>query len=228
MPEKTLFQIGSRSAIIGGILALVVNLLHPRALPGAHPEAYLEEVAGYTIWVPDHLGIFFAIVLVVGGLLAISRSITAGAGAVWARLGRATAVVGVALVGVFAAIDGIAMKQIVDAWASAQAGEKEIAFRVAMAFFAVNAGVFSVVIMEYFGLNFVLYGLAVLGSTVYPRWLGWVALLAGIGAFAVGLIQGLSGPTPATFGLFTAFAIPLTLWVIAMGVLLGRKASGAV
>lgn len=95
--ERTLFRIGSLSAIIGGILAIVVNGLHPRDLPGTNPEAYLHEVAENTIWLADHTGIFLAIVLVVGGLLVISRSITKEPGAAWARLGAAVALVSVAL-----------------------------------------------------------------------------------------------------------------------------------
>jgi hypothetical protein len=42
-------------------------------------------------------------------------------------------------------------------------------------------------------VTFILYGLAVAWSQLYPRWLGWVVVRAGLGLVAAGLIQASAG-----------------------------------
>jgi hypothetical protein len=54
------------------------------------------------------------------------------------------------------------------------------------------------------GATFILVGLAVALGDGYPRWLGWIAVAAGVASII--------GPTL------------ITLWLAVIGVLLGRKA----
>ncbi|MBI4562136.1 MAG: hypothetical protein HY724_08815, partial [Candidatus Rokubacteria bacterium] len=80
----------------------------------------------------------------------------------------------------------------------------------------------------FFGVTIFLYGLALLTSDVYPKWLGWVAVLASIGSALVGLNLAYRGPSVlAANVLFPIFSIVITLWVLVMGVLLWRKAGTA-
>ena len=96
MPDRTLLRIGSVSAVLGAILLMVANAIHPRGdLEDA--AATLKEIADSDIWVTDHLGIAVGALLVLGGLVAIYRSITTEPGAVWARLGFAGALVSTGL-----------------------------------------------------------------------------------------------------------------------------------
>src|SRR3989454_6940536 len=97
MPERTLTRIGAAAAVLGAVLGLVVNVLHPRVNDPANTKAFLRQVAESTIWVGDHVGIIFAMLLVTGGLVAVYRSITSGPGAAWARLGFAAALVSAGL-----------------------------------------------------------------------------------------------------------------------------------
>jgi hypothetical protein len=123
------------------------------------------------------------------------------------------------------ATDGITVKVLADAWAKAPATEKAAAFSVAHALAQINVAVFSVWVIEFFGVTIILYGLAVLTSSVYPKWLGWVAVLAGIGSALIGLNQAYKGPsTLVTNVLFPIFSIIITIWVLVMGILLWRKA----
>jgi len=228
MSERSLFKIGSVAAIVGSLLALVANLLHPRSVLITNPEAYLKMIAESGIWIGDHIGILFAVLLITGGLLAISRSITGEPGAGWARLGLAGALVGAAIICVLMAMDGIAVKVLANAWANAPAAEKATLFSVIHALAEIDLAIFSVWIIEFFGVTIILYGLAVSTSNVYPKWLGWVAVLAGFGSALIGLNQAYRGASlVVTNVLFPVFSLILTLWVFVMGVLLWRKAASS-
>ena len=228
MSERSMFRIGSVSAVVGAVFALVVNILHPRSATLGNPEAFLKMIAGSTIWIGDHVGIVFAVLLVTGGLVAISHSIADERGAGWAHLGEAGALVSAGILSVLMATDGITIKVLSETWANAPAAEKVVAFRVGHALAWVNFALFSVWTVVFFGVTIFLYGLAVVTSTGYPKWLGWVAVLASIGSALIGLNQAYRGPsTLVTNVLFPIFSIIITIWVLVMGVLLWRKASAA-
>lgn len=223
MENQSLFRIGSRLAIVGGILAVFANVFHPRTLPLPSRDAYLREIADYGPWVIDHIGIFVGLVLISGSLVAFSRSLS-GRGAAWGRLGAAFTVASVALVGVLVATDGIAEKVLALTYVAAPATEKAAALQVADALTAVNWAFFSIIILLYFGTTYIVFGMAVLADGTYAPWFGLWPLVAGLGSIPVGLVQALNGPSTGTFGAFTVFSIAITIWVLVMGVKLGRRA----
>jgi Mn2+/Fe2+ NRAMP family transporter len=62
----------------------------------------------------------------------------------------------------------------------------------------------------------------------YPRWLGWVAVLAGILSIVAGSIQAYVGePTGASRVLTIIGPTVITLWLLSMGILLLRQARKA-
>ena len=71
--EGGIFRIGSVAGIVGALLAMVGNLLHP-ATPIADPEGVAWTIAESETWVPVHLVIVVGLILMLGGLVAISRS----------------------------------------------------------------------------------------------------------------------------------------------------------
>lgn len=225
MQERSLLRFGSVSAIVGGILAVIVNLVHPRTIEVGTPEGLLRMIAesSNTFWLSDHTGIAIAVLLYLGGLTAIYRSITKEPGAAWARLGFVGAVLGSAVGGVFVAHE-FAMRGIAGTWAAAAGAEKAIALRIATATLLEDLALFYVFIIVFFGVAHVLYSLAVLSTDVYPQWLGWVALAGGIGSLLVGLVHVFRGTSVLmTNVLFVIFSVLLSLWVTAMGVVLRSK-----
>jgi hypothetical protein len=184
-------------------------------------------MGGSEIYVGVHVGLAVAILLFVGGLTALYRSIPGEPGAAWARLGFVGIVVGAAMgmasVGVDIATEGAA-----DAWAAAPETERLAAFRVAAALLGGYFAMFSLWVLVSFGVTFILYGLAVGLSTVYPRWLGWAAVVGGVAGVLVGLDLLYRGPTVVTLNiLFTAVALFETLWALVIGVLMGGRAGAA-
>ncbi|MCA1606558.1 MAG: hypothetical protein LC775_14070, partial [Acidobacteria bacterium] len=99
-----------------------------------HPAVF----AGYAssgIWTAVHVGQFAATATLLAGLFALSYALDVQAGtARWAgRFGAASAAVTLALYGVVMAVDGVALKQAVNAWASAPDAEKAARFASAEA-----------------------------------------------------------------------------------------------
>jgi hypothetical protein len=121
------------------------------------------------------------------------------------------------------AIIGHALKDVADAWLAAPANEAEVHLRTADVMLAVTGGLFHSFVAWMLGLPYVLFGTAVVLGTGYPRWLGWVAVVAGSGALLAGTTRFLGFglvPYPLLYG---GFVIPLSIWLAAMGVLMWRR-----
>ena len=62
-----LSRLGAWAGIVGSLVAMVGNLLHP-ATPIGDPEGVARAIADSGIWVADHLAIVLGLVLMLGGL----------------------------------------------------------------------------------------------------------------------------------------------------------------
>lgn len=218
------FRIGSVAGISGSLLAMVGNLLHP-ATPSGDPEGVARAIAQSDIWVADHLVIVVGLILMTGGLMAISRSIRGGLPGALARLGQATAIAGITVGLILVIVDGVAAKHIADAWATAPRGEQGTALRLVLAEETINFALAALFNILFAGATFMLYGVAVARSDVYPRWSGWLVAVAGLGSAVVGIVQANAGESiPVTRIATIIFPTIITLWVAVMGVLLFRKA----
>lgn len=218
------FRIGSTAGIAGALLGMVGNLIHP-ATPVGDPEGVARTIADSRIWVPGHLAIVVGLVLMLGGLVAIAHSIQGGLPGALARLGSAAAVAGITVGLVLVTLDGIAAKQIAEAWATAPPGERAAALRLVLAEETINFALAALFNILFAGVTFILLGLAVAWSRLYPRWLGWVAVVAGVGSVAAGLVQATVGePTTVSRVLTIIFPTVITLWLVDMNVLILRRA----
>jgi hypothetical protein len=196
------------------ILALVGNLLFPRTDDPSDVTSYLAKVADSNIWVGDHVGILLGVLLTTGGFVALYRSITTQPGAALARLGFAAALVSAPILFVVLGAEAIGLKQLAGTGGPA-----------AEAVYWINSGIFTFWIIV-FGFVPSLYGLAIATSQVYPKWLGWLAIVGGVGSSVVGVLQAYNGPSALlTYQLFPIFAVVVTVWTFIIGVLMWRKAS---
>ena len=219
-----LLLIGPWSGVVGAWPAWVVNALHPN--PSAfHREALLQEIARSTTWGSLHLTFICAVVLILGALVAITFTIDGEPGATVARFACVTALLGGALMFVSTATDGFAMPQLARSWLDAPPTEKATALRIADALEQAQYAVFSLSIVLFLGIGIFLYGLATVVSSVYPKALGWLAMLSGAGAFVVGVVQALAGPSfRGTELVFVLVSVLITVWVLSMGTVMWRKA----
>jgi hypothetical protein len=223
--EGGIFRIGSVAGILGALLAMVGNLLHP-ATPIGDPQGVARTIAESETWVPVHLVIVVGLILMLGGLVAISRSIEGGLPGALARLGSAAAVAGVTVGVVLVIVDGVAAKHLADAWEAAPPEESAAALRVVLAEEAINFALAALFNILFAGVTFILLGLAVAWSGEYPGWLGWVVVVAGVGSMLVGLVQAYTGESIGLTRIATIiFPTIITLWVAGMSVLVWRKAA---
>lgn len=222
--QRTLIRIGALATIAGAVIFMIANIIHPRSPNIELNQAQIETVAGSDIWLTDHLLLFLGGYLLLGGLVAIQRSITSGAGAAWAQLGYVSAVVSTSVLAVLMALDGITSKVVHNAWAVASGEERATALRLAEMMEEIDIGLFSLYIIVFFGITLILYGLAVAMSDTYPKWLGWVAVVLAVASLVVGAVQAYSGLSVlVTNILFASFSSFLTLWMLVMGILTWRK-----
>ena len=66
--EGTIVPVGSVAGIVGALLAMVGNLLHP-ATPTGDPVGVARTIAESETWVHVHLVIVVGLILVLGGLV---------------------------------------------------------------------------------------------------------------------------------------------------------------
>jgi hypothetical protein len=223
--SRWIFMLGATAAIVGSLAGLVGNLVHP-VTPLDDPAGVARVIAESDAWTPVHLVIVAGIMLMLGGLLALYRSIQGGLAGALAQLGWAAAVAGIAVGLVLVMLDGVAAKQLADEWSRAPADEHSTALRVVLANESTNFALAALFNILFAGATFILYGLAVALSDVYPRWLGWIAVAAGVASVGAGLIQALTGePTTASKVLTIIGPTVITLWLAVIGVLLARLAA---
>jgi hypothetical protein len=217
-------RIGSYAGIAGALLGLVGNLLHP-ATPIGDPEGVARTIADSRLWVSDHLAIVLGLILMLGGLAAIAHSIQDGLPAALARLGSVAAVAGITVGLILVTLDGLAAKGIAEAWATAPVAEQAAALQLVVAEETINFALAALFNILFAGVTFILYGLAVAWSRTYPRWLGWIVVVAGVGSVVAGLIQATAGePIAVTRVLTIIFPTVITLWLVEMNLLILRKA----
>ncbi len=221
--KSWVIRAGSVAGIVGSLLAMIGNLLHP-ATPNGDPQGVARTIAESAVWTPVHLVIVVGLVLMLGGLIALSRSIEGGLAGALAHFGLMAAVVGVAIGLVLVNVDGVAAKQLADEWQAAPASEQAAALRILLAEETINSSLAALFNLVFAGAAFILLGLAVAQSGEYPKWLGWLAAVAGVGSVAVGLVQAYYGES-STFSQAATIVFPtiITLWTAGMGVLLLRK-----
>ena len=223
--ERWIYRIGGIAAIVGSLMAMIGNLLHPMT-PTGDPVGVGHAIHGSDAWTLIHMTIVIGLILMLGGLMAIAESMREPFAAAVARFGWAAALAGVTVGLILVTLDGIAAKQLADAWAAAPIAEQPAAMRDLIAEETMTFALVALFNILFAGVTFILFGLAVATSDVYPHWLGWPVVAAGIGSIAVGLVQAQVGESTGISRVASiVFPTIITLWVAALGVMLLRRAS---
>ncbi len=128
--EANTTRFGAVALPLAIIVFVVSTAIHPsREEPMDNPAVFMEYAQSQS-WIAVHLAQWVAVLLLFGGLVALYYSIRrrSEAGAALARFGLAMAVLATASLTMLQAVDGVALKWAVDAWASAPADQEAAAF----------------------------------------------------------------------------------------------------
>jgi hypothetical protein len=206
--------------MVGAVLGIVFNVLHPRGA-GVAVTDELGLAAGSTIWIFDHFMLVWALLFALVGLVVIGLSFEREPGRSWGRVALASALASGAVILAAVFMDGIATKAAAVQWAATQSPEA-LASGTAVAMLVL--AMFTAIMFTFFGLTPVLFGVAVLKSAEYPRWLGYLAVGAGALGLITGSIQFMNGISPLTANiLFPISSLAFTVWALVMGWTLWKR-----
>lgn len=222
MPSSAYFaKTGGIAAVSGVIVLLVTTFLHPMDAPPGDAAAAFAEYAADQLWVASHLGQLLGVMLMCGGLFALTWQLRSSRAGVWASFGAVGAAASLALSGALQAVDGIALKVMVDQWAAAGPDDKPLLFEAAFAVRQVEVGLASMVSV-FFGLTAVLYAAALLSSGT-KCWLGWLGVIAGVATVVSGIVQAYTGFSDLAMAAGMPSNLLLLLWILSVGVFLLRS-----
>jgi hypothetical protein len=209
MIARTSLRLSAALLLAGQLLYIVVTQFHADGEANNHPAVF-AEYARSGIWKAVHLGQFAGIAILLAGLLALFFALDARDDAArWAgRFGAASAVVALALYGVLQAVDGVANKQVDDAWVAASAADKAARFASAEDFAL--------------GLALLLFAVAVARTAWVARPIAYLMGLSGLTYLVQGWVVGSEGFSGThTILILLAWALSLA-WMIWLAVVAWR------
>lgn len=214
MVDRKNLRLSAVLLVVGFILYVIMGLLHPDGPANDHRVVFVEY-ANSANWTAVHLGQFAGMAVVIAGLLVLhlALDVRAGGAASVARLGAVCAAVALGLYGVLQAVDGVALKQAVDAWVSASEAEKPARFASAETVRWLEWGTRSYQSFM-LGLTLILLGSAVVMTARLPRALGYLMGLSGLAYLVQGWVLGSEGfPATNTFAILAGYVLILA-WII--------------
>lgn len=194
MTDRTSLRLSATLLVVGELLSLLAGIFHPaRENPNDHPAVF-AEYANSAQWTAIHLGQFAGLAVFLAGLLALFFALNVSSGMpAWAcRFGAISAVVTLALYGVLQAVDGVALKQAVDAWARAPEAEKASRFSSAEAIRWLEWGVRSYQSFM-LGLSLLLFATVIVWTARSLRPIGYLMGLSGLAYLVQGFVLGSEG-----------------------------------
>lgn len=227
MPDRPTSQLCAITAIAGALTLLGGTLLHPAGADPNNPLAAFAEYAADHNWVASHLLQLLGMTLIVAALVFLTRLLAQGAGASWAEVGAVGAGASLAVAAVLQAVDGIALKVMVDRWAAATAAagaDKELLFMGAFAVRQVEIGLASILSLM-MGITVLIYGVAFLYDQRFAKWLGWLAMLGGVALAAAGIASAYTGFSDVAMTTNMASSLLLLVWLIVVGGVVWRLAA---
>ena len=213
-------RIGAIALPLGVILLVAATAVHPSREDPMNHTAVFREYAQTDGWIAIHFTQWLAALMFFGGLVALYFAMTAKKEGPkpLARFGLVAVVLTAAAITMLQAVDGVALKWAVDAWAVAPADQESSALSAAMGLrwteYALQS--YSNILL---GLALIFYGLAIAYGYAFARWPGWLAAASGIAWSIHGLMVsyvGLFDSAPRLVALVLmaawAFIMAVQMW----------------
>jgi hypothetical protein len=197
--------------VVNGIQRM---LLHPSGAEDDH-QAIFTEYAESDVWVATHFAEFVLVLVAFAGLLVLC-SVVRREAPYLALLAAGAVIVTSATWAVLQGVDGVALKQAVDAWAAGSGTEQAARFADAESVRWIEWGLqsyFRVVL----AIAFLLLGAAGVVSRLVPSWLGVLLVVGGLLSLVLGISVGYAG-LESGYQDAVGLAFQLIVLVFAVGV----------
>jgi hypothetical protein len=191
VPERGALVLSGALLLVGFVVnAIQRMLLHPTGAEDDH-EAIFREYAASDVWEATHVAEFVLILVALAGLLVLCRALRRETYYL-ALLAAGAVIASAATWAALQAVDGVTLKQAVDAWAAASGTEKATRYADAETVRWIEWG-----LQSYFrvllGLAFLLVGAAAVLSRLIPSWLGVLLVIGGLLSIVQGFSVGYEG-----------------------------------
>lgn len=210
-------SVSSALLIAGAALLFVGTSLHPMHEDPNDALAAFGEYAADHIWLFSHMAQLAGVLSMVAGLVLILGRLSDGPLRGWALLTILFGAASLAAAAALQAVDGIALKAVVNAWAAADTATKPSLFSAAFAVRQIEVG-FAAISAMLLGLTVLLANVALRQARRCPLWL---SLLGGVGAVSV-LVGGFATAATGFSGTAMAANMPgsmvLLVWVVLLAV----------
>ena len=204
--------------VVNGIQRMI---WHPTGAEDDH-EAIFTEYAASDAWEATHLAEFVFVLVALAGLLVLCRALRPETPYL-ALLAAAAIIASGATWAALQSVDGVTLKQAVDAWVDASGTEQATRFADAETARWIEWG-----LQSYFrvllGGAFLLLGAAAVASRLVPSWLGVLLVVGGLLSLAIAVSVGYAG-LESGFQDAVALAFQLVVLGFIVGLLVvGRRA----
>jgi hypothetical protein len=215
-------RMGATCALGGSVLLLIGTSLHPMEADPNEAVAAFTEYAADHLWVASHLTQLAGVALIVGALLFLARQLESASNTGWPQIAAGGAIASLAVATMLQAVDGIALKVMVDTWAAAPAEQKEGIFHAAFAVRQVEVGL-ATMLSLLLGLTVSVYGGALLADNTYPKWIGRLALMGGLPTIVAGVVMAYTGFSGLAMAINMPASALLLVWMLTLGVFMWRR-----
>jgi hypothetical protein len=222
--ERNALRLAAVLLVTGVVVTAIAGFLHAEGPDANDHQTIFALYAASQSWTAVHLGQFIGMVMITFGLVALffALDMRSGVGVWLNRFALLAAGVALALYGVLQAVDGVGLKQAVNAWASADNGDKAVRFAAAETVRWLEWAVRSYHSFV-FGLALMLFGAVIALTGRVSRPIGYLMALSGLCYLAQGWIIGSSGfssanqiPTLLGIGLILIWTVWLLIAALRM------------
>jgi hypothetical protein len=224
MQEKNIYKYGAVAGVLGTIGLFIGTFLHPAHADPNDPIAAFTEYAVHDHWVNVHLIQLLGVGLMVLAVIIFSRMIENKDAEILTQLGNTAAAASLALAAVLQAVDGVALKVMVDRWAASAGAEKDMLFYAAFGVRQIEVGTASMFCIL-MGGTVILYGLAQKVDGRFSNLLVWLGLLGGLGTVIAGLVMAQTGFSNATMLINMPANLLLLIWMAWTAIWMWKNAS---
>ena len=207
----------SVAAVGGALLLFIGTFVHPSGADPNDALAAFTEYANDQLWIASHLTQLTGVALIVGALIYLSRILAGGSARGLAWIGAGGAIASLATAVALQAVDGIALKMMVDVWVEATEPDKTALFHSAYGVRQIEIGLASMMSLL-FGLTVCVYGIALIADKDFATWLGWLAIIGGIPTAIAGVVMAYTGFSGLAMSITMPSSSLLLVWMVALGV----------